>query len=261
MAASALTIAGAAIGPLLAGVLAEYVALPQRLCYLVEIAVLAIALVAVIVTIKPRTDRQRWRPRRPTVPVEIRRSFVVAGISAFVAWAVTGLFLSLIPSFVIEVLNHHNLAVAGAVMALMLGSSAVTQVAGQRLHSLHAQTVGLTVMICGVAALIVAVLDKSLAVLLAASILAGIGQGLAFMGSLGDVSEIAPEDHKGDIVASYYVVIYVATALPAVGVGVLAQLAGLSTAFLVFAYVVIAICAVGLGGLLAERRSRRPADR
>jgi len=111
-------------------------------------------------------------------------------------------------------------------------------------------------MLCGVIALIFAVLDKSLTVLLVGSVLAGIGQGLAFMGSLGDVSEIAPQDRKGDIVASYYVVIYLATALPAVGVGALAQLASLSTAFLVFAYVVIAICLAGLIGLIAELRFR-----
>jgi MFS family permease len=213
-------------------------------------------LVAVLLSIPARTDRQPWRPRRPTVPSEIRRSFVIAGISAFVAWSVTGLFLSLIPSFVIEVLKDDNLAVAGAVMALMLASSAVAQVAARRLRSLHAQTTGQTVMVCGVTVLIVAVLAKNLPVLLGASVLAGIGQGLAFMGSLGDVSEIAPEDRKGDIVASYYVVIYVATALPAVGVGVLAQLASLSTAFLVFAFVVIAICAAGLAGLVTELRSQ-----
>lgn len=105
MVASALTITGAAVGPVLAGLLAQYAALPLRLCYLVEIAVLA---VAVIRTIPPRAERRPWRPRRPTVPVEIRRSFVVAGVSAFVAWAVTGLFLSLIPSFVITVLKDET---------------------------------------------------------------------------------------------------------------------------------------------------------
>jgi MFS family permease len=258
MAASALTITGAAVGPVLAGLLAQYAALPLRLCYLVEIVVLAIALAAVAVTIPRRAERQPWRPRRPTVPAEIRRSFVVAGISGFVAWAVTGLFLSLIPSFVIMVLKDDNLALAGAVMALMLASSAVTQLAGHRLESLAAQTAGLIMMLCGLIALILAVIDKSLAVLLVGSVLAGIGQGLAFMGSLGDVSEIAPEHRKGDIVASYYVVIYLATALPAVGVGVLAQLTSLSTAFLAFAYVVIAICLAGLAGLIAELRFRYP---
>jgi hypothetical protein len=54
--------------------------------------------------------------------------------------------------------------------------------------------------------------------------LAGIGMGLAFMGSLGDVNEIAPEDRKGDIVANYYVVVYIATANPPIGVGALTVL-------------------------------------
>jgi len=31
--------------------------------------------------------------------------------------------------------------------------------------------------------------------------------------------EIAPDDRKGDVVVSYFVVVYIATALPAVGVG------------------------------------------
>jgi MFS family permease len=255
--ASAATITGAAVGPVLAGLLAQYAPLPLRLCYLVEVGVLAIALAAVIVAIPSRSRRQRWSPRRPSVPAGIRRSFAVAGIAAFVAWAVTGLFLSLIPSFVITVLGDDNLAAAGGVMALMLGTSAVAQLAAHRFESLRTQTAGLVVMILGVIALIVAVADTSLGALLAGSVLAGVGQGLAFMGSLGDVSEIAPADRKGDIVATYYVVIYVATALPAVGVGVLAQLTTLSTAFLVFSYVVIAICLAGLAGLTAELRKRR----
>jgi dihydrofolate reductase len=65
------------------------------------------------------------------------------------------------------------------------------------------------------------------------------------MGSLGDVNEIAPEDHKGDIVASFYVVIYIGTALPAIGVGVIAQLVDPPTAIQVFAYVVIAMAILG----------------
>jgi hypothetical protein len=54
------------------------------------------------------------------------------------------------------VLKDDNLALAGAIVALMLGSSAVVQPAGHRLESLRAQTIGLAVMIAGVAALIVA---------------------------------------------------------------------------------------------------------
>jgi MFS family permease len=209
--------------------------------------------------IPSRPDRLPWRPRRPTVPHAIRRPFAVAGISAFVAWSVTGLFLSLIPSFVIVVLDHDNLAVAGAVMALMLATSTVAQLLGHGFRSLPTQTLGLAVMILAVLGLIAAVIAKSLPVLLVASILAGVGQGLAFMGSLADVSEMAPEERKGDIVASYYVLVYAATAVPAVGVGVLAELTSLTTAFLAFGASELAICLLGLAGLTRELRAGRAA--
>jgi hypothetical protein len=50
--------------------------------------------------------------------------------------------------------------------------------------------------------------------------------------------------------------VYLATALPAIGVGVLAQSTGLPAAIQVFAYVMIAVCVAGLFGLIAKQRSR-----
>jgi MFS family permease len=176
-------------------------------------------------------------------------------VSATAAWAVAGLFLSLIPSFVTTTL-HGGLDLAGGIAALMLGCATIVQLTGYRLESLRAQTLGLAVMIPALFGLLAADLTQGLAWLVAATVLAGTGMGLAFMGSLGDVSEIAPENRKGDVVASYYVVVYVATALPAVGVGALTVATSPSTAFQAFAYAVIAICLAGLTGLLLELRAR-----
>lgn len=134
-------------------------------------------------------------------------------------WAVTGLFPSLIPSFVTTVLKLDNLALAGGVVAILLAPAAAVQTLAPRLDSLRAQTAGLLIMIPGVAVLLVADLARSLAALIVAAVLGGLGMGLAFMGSLGDVNEIAPDDRKGDIVASYYVVVYIGSAIPAIGVG------------------------------------------
>jgi MFS family permease len=260
--ASALTVGGAAAGPLLAGLLAQYALLPVRLAYLVEIMLLLSALVAVRWWISPRRRRERWRPRRPTVPASIRRQFAIAGTSAFVGWAVTGLFLSLIPGFITTGLGDDNLAVVGAVVALMLGSAALIQAGAVRLPSLTAQILGLTAMAGGVALLILADLATSLPALLVAAALAGVGQGLAFMGSLGDIGEMAPRDRRADVVASYYVVVYVGTALPVIGVGALASTTGLNAAVRIFGYIVIAVCLAGLAGLISERRtSTRGAGR
>jgi MFS family permease len=247
--ASALTVGGTAAGPLLAGLLAQYAVLPLRMAYLVEVVLLALALIAVSSVLPWREDRQRWRPRRPTVPAGIRRRFAVAATSAGVAWAVTGLFLALIPSFVIMTLNG-NPAIAGAVVAGMLSCATAVQLAAYRFESLPVQASGLAAMIAGLAALIIADDYRSLTVLLIATALAGTGMGLAFMGSLGDVSEIAPENRRGDIVASYYVAIYIAVSVPTIGVGALTVATDSSTAIQTFAYVAIAVCIIGLTGLL-----------
>jgi hypothetical protein len=74
------------------------------------------------------------------------------------------------------------------------------------------------------------------------------------MGSLGDINATAPDQRKGDILASFYVVVYTGTALPVIGVGILADSLGLLDAIQVFSYVVIAICLAGLAALLTELR-------
>lgn len=252
--ASGLTVGGAAAGPLVGGLLAQYAVLPRRLAFLIELGLLACALAGVLLWMEPRRDRKPWRPRRPTVPEGIRLRFAVASTSVSVAWAVGGLFLSLIPSFVLELL-HGSIALAGAVAALMLGCSMIVQLTCFRMPSIRAQTVGLVVMVPALVGLLVADWTRSLGWLLAASVVGGAGMGLAFMGSLGDVNEAAPADRKGDVVASYYVVVYVATSLPAIGVGALTVATSLSTAIQTFSYAVLVICLAGLVGLMLETRA------
>lgn len=249
--ASAATLAGAAAGPVLAGVLAEHGPLSPRLPYLVEIVLLGTAFVAVRRLPAP-TDQKPWRARKPQIPSRIRRPFAIAGLAAFVGWSVTGLFLALIPSYVTTEL-HHDLVFAGGVLALMLACSAVVAALAHRLPSLSMQLIGMSTLATAVAVLFAACAMTSLALLLVASVVAGVGQGFTFMGSLADVSEMAPENRKANVVASYYVVVYVGTAVPVIGVGALAGPVGLVRAIEVFAVVVGTFCVLGLAALLLQR--------
>lgn len=255
--ASTATMGAAAVGLLLSGALAQYGPLGRRLPYIVEIGLLTAAFVAVLVLLPKRRNRRPWRPRRPTVPAEIRRPFILASMSAFVAWAVGGLYLALVPSFVATALHEPNLLVAAAIVALMMGTSAVVQAVARSWPSRRVQLAGVATMAVGVAAIAVTTHVKVLPLLVVATLLTGGGHGLAFMGSLGDVNEIAPDDRKADVVASYYVVVYAATALPVIGVGVLAGVLGLLPAVSIFSYVVLAVCIAGFVGLLAERDEAR----
>ena len=161
----------------------------------------------------------RWRPSRPTVPAPIRCTFTIAGVSAFLAWTVTALFLALMPSYVTQVAGTSNLALTGGIVTLMLGCAASAQIPLRRLPTLEAQTIGLSPLVIGLAGIIAAAQTGLLAVVFIATVLTGARPGLAFSGSLAEVNPIAPARRPGELISSYYVVIYIGVALPIIGSG------------------------------------------
>jgi MFS family permease len=249
---SATTVAGAALGPLAAGLIATIGPWPRRVPYLVELPLL-VATALVLWAALPRRDgaARQWRPLRPSVPASIRPRFTAAATAAFLAWAVVSLFLSLIPSYVSELLHTTDVALVGALAAVVLGCAAVVQLAARQLAARPSQAAGLLLVASASAALVVVAHVRHLPVIAAASVLAGLGLGLVFRGALIEVNAIAPSDRKGEVVASFYVVVYLGTALPVIGTGVVALATGLLTAVQVFGYV------VGAGCLLTARAAAR----
>ena len=131
---------GSASGPLVAGVLAEWA--PERL-------VLPFAIFIVLGVVRdgrragdPRARPGRPRPRctivRPSVPPEIRVLFARVSLTGAAVWAVAALFLSVVPSYAAELLDTSNLALLGAISALMLAASCAAQIAARRVRA-HAR--------------------------------------------------------------------------------------------------------------------------
>lgn len=257
----ALAVAGGiAVGPLLGGLLAQYAPAPEVLPYLVEAALL-VAAMASMAWLLPRHDTatdMTWRPRRPSVPTEMRRRFALAGVSAVVAFAVSALFLTLMPSYIGHVAHTGNLALAGGVVAVMLGCAAAAQLPLRRLGTWRAQILGLGLLALGLAGILAAAQSRSLVVVLAATVVTGLGQGLAFGGSLGAVTRGVPAARRGDVLSSYYVLVYLGLAVPIIGIGVVALAVGQLAAVQLFAAIIIAAC---LAGVAAHQLDARRASR
>lgn len=260
MIGSVCVVGGIAAGPLLGGVLAQYLPGPLVVPHVVEIVLLTVAF-ALLLALAPRSSgsAERWAPSRPNVPAAIRRTFALAGASAFLAFSVSALFLTLMPSYVTQVAGTRNLALAGGIVALMLGCAAAVQPPVRRVSTVLAQTLGLALLAMGLAGIIAAAQTASLVVVLMATVVTGVGQGLAFGGSLAAVNAVAPEDRRGDILSSYYVTVYVGLALPIIGVGVIALLVGQLVAVQIFASVIVVLCVLGLIAHLLDACSRRTA--
>jgi MFS family permease len=253
--------AGIGAGPLLSGALAQYIPDPRVVPYLVEIALLLLASVA-IARLPDPDARSRWRPRRPQVPPAIRGPFLTAGTLTFLAGTVTGLFLTLVPSYTLKLTGDTNLALAGAAVALMFGASAATQRLAYGRPESILRLGGLALTLAGFVLLIVAGSAASLALLLAATLIAGVGQGLAFLAAITGVNRIAPPERRADVLSSFYVVTYLGAGLPVIGVGFLATAIGLLAAVQYCAAVVAGACLIALAIYAAQlARAGRAADR
>lgn len=256
--ATVANIGGLGSGPLLAGLLAEYVGSPLRLPFIVHLALLVPAVVAVLLMPEPVQDRTRFRfsVQRPTVPGEVRATFVRAAIAAFAGFAVLGLFTAVAPSFLGEILGVRNSAAIGAVVFAVFLSSTLGQLALEKIRGPRGLVVGCLGLVAGMAVLAAGLALSSLTLLVAGGCIAGAGQGLSFRAGLAAVSSESPADRRAAVASTFFVVAYVAISLPVVGVGLAARSLELRTTGLVFVGVVMALAAVAAGLLIrSDRRS------
>jgi MFS family permease len=249
---------GLGIGPLLAGVLVQYAPAPLHLSFIVHIGLAVLAGIAVLVV--PETSQRTGSlgVQRLSVPAEVRAVFVVASLAAFAGFAVTGLFAAVAPSFVSGVVGIDNHAIAGLIASSIFFASAAAQIAARNLNPQRAVAIGSAILVVGMMILAVALQLSSLTGLIAATVVAGIGQGISFSRGLAAVAERTPPDRRAEVSSTYFVVAYVAISLPVVGEGVAAQHWGLRTAGVTFAVAVAILAAICLVGILVlEARQSR----
>jgi MFS family permease len=239
---------GSGAGPLAAGLLAEWAPSPLRLPYVVLLAATAaVGLLALRVPEPVRGRSGRWQVTRPAVPADIRRPFARVALTAAVLWAAVALFLSIVPSYAATLLGTSNLALLGAITALMLAASCAAQVAAHHgISSGRAQQAGVALLALGLAGLVAASPLGSLPLLLVAAVLTGAGHGVGFLYAQDDLNRIAPPDHRGEVTAAFITSIYVAVAGSVITVGLLDTRVSLSVSVAIVA-AVLAVVALAAG--------------
>jgi MFS family permease len=230
------TAGGSAIGPALAGALAEWAPGPHVLCYLVEVGLTLVAAIIVLVALpEPVATARPWRLQRPRVGSAIRVQFAQAGLAGGTVWAVAALFLSVVPSYASDLLDSDDLAMLGAIAGLMLATSCVAQLSLRGLAAHQAQAGGLALLTAGLIALVAAFPLHSLGALLTGAVLAGAGHGAGFLGAQTNLNLAAPPERRGEVSAAFFVCVYLGAGVPVLGVGFLSAPLSLSAAVAIFA--------------------------
>ncbi|MFI0468954.1 MFS transporter [Saccharopolyspora sp. 5N102] len=252
---------GIAAGAVVAGVLAEFFPFPLRAPYVLLVVVALLLLTAVVLRVPETVERSGGgnvlRVQRLRIPGEIRGQFVLGSLGAFASWAVAGLYLGLGGSIAKELLQVNNHLVVGLVILSMQGVGGVAQLVFTRMSNVTASVTGSTALIAGMLIAAASLPLSSPVVFFAGAIVTGVGFGLTFMGATRRVVQAAPAHARGETLAAYFVVAYVAISAPVVVAGFVSVPLGLATTFYLFAGTIGLAAASTLVGTLLGRIADR----
>lgn len=256
--ATAANMGGLGCGPLLSGVLAQYVDWPLYLPFVTHLVLVAgstAVLLRLAETVRERKPLRAVRPQRPALPPEVRAVFAPAAIASFAGFALFGVFTSVSPAFLAESLHVDDHAVSGLVVALAFFASTAGQLAVGRVGARRSLPLGCAGLLAGLALLAGALRWDLMSLVVLSALVGGVGQGLAFRGALSEVAGASPEHRRAAVISTLFVVAYAGISVPVIGVGLLTDPIGLEGAGLVF----IACMAV-LVSTAAVYLVRRPAE-
>jgi len=239
--ATAANLGGIGIGPLVAGMLAQFAPAPLRLPYIVmggAIAVLALMVAVAPETKTPPDPRPAWHPQRVAVPRETRSHFYAATSAAIAAFAVYGVFNSLVPGFLAGTLHVDSHAIAGAVAFSAFAAGALGQIALGWLSNVRLLRWSVPVLLLGLVLFAIGMWDANLLAFVVGGIVTGAGAGLVFRGALVAAGSTAPAESRAEVLAGFFLGAYIGLSVPVIGLGIATTYAPAREVMLVFVVLV-----------------------
>ena len=248
---------GLSLGAAGAGLLVQFVPSPTDWVFGVLTAVFLLAAVGtyLLPESSPRLPGAvaSLRPR-VHVPPAHRLAFVVALPILVACWALGGLYASLGPSLVAEVFGVDNHLVGGLLILALNGTGIAGTLALRTSPPERALLVGLLIFTGGVAGTLAALFAASVWLLFAAAVVTGFGFGAAFLGAVATITHGVAPGHRAGLLASVFVVGYLAFSIPAIAAGAAVGRFGLTRTTEVYSVVVVLLALVAVGSLLRARR-------
>ena len=242
---------GIAVGPLLAGLLAERFNFPFHPIYFLYLGVVAVVVFSIAYVPETIEDPVRtWAEvslrLRLGVPEDIRAMFLAPAVTAFGIFSLCGFYSALVPGLLAQDLHQTSPSASGTVVFGMFIVAALTAMITRKMKSQAAMLWGLGILLPSLGFLLWAQVAHSMALLIVATATSGISAGLGYCGSLQVVNQIAPDDRRSEVVSSYLIACYSGNSIPVVGIGSLSEVTTSMNAHVIFACVVGTFAVIGL---------------
>ncbi|MCV0394919.1 MAG: MFS transporter [Rhizobiaceae bacterium] len=247
------TLAAPAAGLLMATLVVHFAAIGMiaTLPFLIQLCGLALALGLLLVyreTLLPHNRRTfgvaSFAPQGLWVPEEIRAPFTFAAVTGALAWANTGLWLALGPAMVSDVIGSNDGLLSGLAVVGFLTMAGLVQLFTRGMGYRRAISLGLGLIPPSLVLICATLLWRSGLGLFCGAVLAGMAQGLSWMGCSELTNRIAPTGLRASVLSTLYIAGYFGAAIPVVATGFIADWLGLFPAIVLMAAVFVILAVV-----------------
>jgi hypothetical protein len=247
---------GLTAGSLGAAILVTYAPDPRQLVYIVLLLLSAVE--AFILWSMPETAQLRsgaLASLRPhiSVPAQARHVLVRLTPLTIASWALGGFYFSLMPALVRVATGVSLPVIGGLVVSALTLSGAISVLSLRTAAPGRMLSGGIPALALGVAITLAGVRAQLVWLMLFGTVVAGIGFGAAFAGTLRTVLPLAKADERAGLLSAFYVEGYLSFSLPAVLTGLAVPMVGLTVAAYVYGTAVIAMA---LASMIAVGISR-----
>lgn len=264
MVASFLNVLGFGLGPLLGGMAGQWLPQPLVTAYVAPLALGCVGVAAVALlklspsaaSSTPVTIRLRWQDCRPRLTWPAREeslAFVLTCGYPFVAFGVFGLYASMAPLFLPQVIPWSGPLVSGTALAVILLVSACVQLAAARLALHRCGFAGMALLVLSNGMLIWNQQLGSTLLFVVGVSLTALGHGMCMLAGMTMVDRIARPDNRAGMLSTYQAIGLLGSMLPMMVVGWIADHWSIDAAVSVFAGFVML-----LGSVLGLAFARHP---
>jgi MFS family permease len=243
---------GMAVGAFGTSVLLQYAPWPLQLSY---IAMLGCFVVQVLLlwrlreSVSPQPGALASLRPALSVPPQARQALLRMLPVDVATWSLGGFFLSLAPSLVRAATGSTSNLLGGALVATMTLSGALAIAVMRHGSAQRSLVLGASFLAAGAALILLAMHSGGVLLFFIGTVVAGAGFGSGFLGSVRSVMPLALAHERAGLMATFYVLSYLAFCLPALCAGFAVQHFGLIATSDGYAIGLICLCLLALFGL------------
>ena len=208
---------GLTVGAIASGALVQFGPWPRELIYLVCVGFLLLS--ASLIAISPETATPTpgaWRSLLPRVrvPTQVRHLLPIAAAVFLATWATGAFYQAFVPALVEDQLHTRSPHILGLVFAAYMTPSVLGAPIGGRFTSAVAQRVGMITFLAGMVGISAAIAAGTLVLFIIATIVAGVGQGIAISAATRGLLHGSTLAERAPIFSAIYLLCYSGAAFP-----------------------------------------------